>query len=52
MKILARQLTLDLYNCNSKRLENHDDIKEILQNMIGEEPKIILLSVRLLNRCT
>ena len=41
MKILARQLTLDLYNCNSKRLENHDDIKEILQNMIGEEPKII-----------
>lgn len=30
MKILARQLTLDLYNCNTKRLENLEEVKEIL----------------------
>ena len=30
MKILARQLTLDLYNCNTKRLENVEEVKEIL----------------------
>ncbi len=39
MKILARQLTLDLYNCNSKRLENFDEVKEILSGATNSEPK-------------
>ena len=38
MKIIARQLTLDLYNCNSKRLENLEEAKEISrQNSIKEQ---------------
>jgi len=35
MKILARHLTLDLYNCNTKRLEDLDGMKKILQDLIG-----------------
>ena len=41
MKILARQLTLDLYNCDTKPLENFGNLKEILSNLIGEEPTVI-----------
>ena len=41
MKILARQLTLDLYNCNSKRLENIEEVKEILHNTTNSEPQFI-----------
>ena len=41
MKILARQLTLDLYNCNTKRLENFSEIKEILCNLIGDKKNLI-----------
>lgn len=41
MKILARQLTLDLYNCNSKRLENLNDLKEILRGLVGEKVPIV-----------
>lgn len=40
MKILARQLTLDLYNCSQKKLADIDEIKKILQNAVGEEPKL------------
>ena len=37
MKILARQLTLDLYNCNTKRLENVEEVKEILNTATNAE---------------
>ena len=40
MKILARQLTLDLYNCETNRLDNVDDIKDILNNIVGNEPRL------------
>lgn len=40
MKILARQLTLDLYNCNVKRLNNIAEIKITLQDAIGDEPAL------------
>ncbi|MBR2774863.1 MAG: S-adenosylmethionine decarboxylase [Selenomonadaceae bacterium] len=40
MKILARQLTLDLYNCDTNRLSNVDEIKATLVNVIGEEPRL------------
>lgn len=41
MKILSRQLTLDLYNCSAKSLSNLEEVKKILQETIGEEPKLI-----------
>ena len=40
MKILARQLTLDLYNCDTSRLSNADAIKDIFKNFVGEEPRL------------
>lgn len=40
MKILAQQLTLDLYNCNQKRLADVDEINKILKDAVGEEPKL------------
>ena len=40
MKILARQLTLDLYNCDAARLSDVDAIKEILKGVVGEEPRL------------
>ena len=40
MKILARQLTLDLYNCDTSRLSNVDEIKATLVNVIGEKPRL------------
>ena len=36
MKILARQLTIDLYNCNSKRLNDAEEIKSIIIKAIGD----------------
>lgn len=41
MKILARQLTLDLYNCDTSRLSNVDEIKSTLRSVIGEEPQLL-----------
>lgn len=40
MKILSRQLTLDFYNCSDKKLSDIEEIKKILQETIGEEPKL------------
>ena len=40
MKILSRQLTLDLYNCSTKHLSDIEEVKKILQETIGEEPKL------------
>ena len=40
MKILARQLTLDLYNCDASRLNNVDAIKEMFRNAVGSEPRL------------
>ena len=40
MKILARQLTLDLYNCDTSRLENVDDIKDTLRSVFGSVPRL------------
>lgn len=41
MKILARQLTLDLYNCDEKRLTDLGAIRAALKGVFGDEPKII-----------
>ena len=41
MKILARQLTLDLYNCETSRLGNVDAIKDTLKSVIGSEPRLL-----------
>ncbi len=40
MKILARQLTLDLYNCNAKKLNDIAEIKQVLQNITNDEPSL------------
>lgn len=40
MEIMARQLTLDMYNCNSKKLGGVDEIRNILENILGDEPKL------------
>ena len=40
MKILARQLTLDLYNCDTNRLSNGDEIKDTLKSVVGSEPRL------------
>ena len=41
MKILARQLTLDLYNCDTARLGNVDEIKDALKSVMGSKPNLI-----------
>ena len=41
MKILARQLTLDLYNCDTGRLSNIDEIKNTLKGVVESEPRLI-----------
>ncbi len=41
MKILARQLTLDLYNCDTSRLGNVDEIKDTLKSVVGSEPRLV-----------
>ncbi len=38
MKILARQLTLDLYNCNEKNFADFEAIKNILSEIFDAEP--------------
>ena len=35
MKILARQLTIDLYNCNTKKLSDAEEIKNVVAKAIG-----------------
>lgn len=40
MKILARQLTLDLYNCETNRLGGVEEIKDTLKSVIGSEPRL------------
>ena len=40
MKILARQLTVDLYNCDTARLGGVDEIKDTLKSVIGSEPRL------------
>ncbi|MBR4153311.1 MAG: S-adenosylmethionine decarboxylase [Selenomonadaceae bacterium] len=40
MKILARQLTLDLYNCDTSRLGKVDEIKDTLNRVVGNEPNL------------
>ena len=40
MKILARQLTLDLYNCDASRMVNVDEIKDTLKSVVGSEPRL------------
>ena len=41
MKILSRQLTLDLYNCSEKNLSQIDELKALLRETIGDEPRLI-----------
>ncbi len=38
MKISARQLALDLYNCDSKKIYETEELKNILRDIIGGEP--------------
>lgn len=40
MKILARQLTLDLYNCDTNRLSSVDEIKDTLKSSFEDEPRL------------
>ena len=40
MKILARQLTLDLYNCDTSRLDDVDAIKDTLRSVVGSVPRL------------
>ena len=41
MKILARQLTLDLYNCNEKRFTDVEAIKTAVEGVFGSKVKIM-----------
>ena len=41
MKILARQLTLDLYNCNEKRFIDVEAIKTAVKGVFDSEIRII-----------
>ena len=40
MKILARQLTIDFYNCNANRLQDVEEIKAILLNIVGDKTEL------------
>ena len=40
MKILARQLTIDLYNCNPKKLQEIEAIKAVILETIGDKPNL------------
>ena len=40
MKILARQLTLDLYNCDMNRAGTVDEIKDMMKSVVGSEPRL------------
>ncbi|MBR1396291.1 MAG: S-adenosylmethionine decarboxylase [Selenomonadaceae bacterium] len=37
MKILARQLTIDFYNCNSEKLDDIDKIKAVIEEIVGSK---------------
>ena len=39
MKILARQLTLDLYNCNEKKLTDLGAVKNLLSGVFSHAPE-------------
>ena len=41
MKILARQLTLDLYNCNEKRFNDFEAIKTAVESVFNSQAEII-----------
>ena len=40
MKILSRQLTLDLYNCSEKNLSQIDELKKLLAETMGAAPRL------------
>ena len=40
MKVLARQLTIDLYNCNSNKLQDAEEIKSVITKVIGDVPNL------------
>ena len=40
MKILARQLTLDMYNCDMKQAGTVDEIKDMMKSVVGSEPRL------------
>lgn len=40
MNISARQLTLDLYNCNAKKLDDLETVKNVLTEVIGAQPSL------------
>ena len=40
MKILARQLTIDLYNCNPNKLNDIEEIKNVIIKVIGDNPNL------------
>ena len=45
MKILARQLTLDLYNCNDKKFFDFTAIKSVIDSVFDVESKIMSTSL-------
>ncbi len=40
MKIMSRQLTIDLYNCSEKKLKDLDEIKNKIKEVIAGEIKL------------
>ena len=40
MKVLARQLTIDLYNCNIKKLQDAEEIKAVVTKVVGDTPNL------------
>ena len=40
MKVLARQLTIDLYNCNTKKLIDAEEIKAVIIKVVGDTPNL------------
>lgn len=41
MKILARQMTLDLYNCSEKKFSDSDAVKTVIESIFGVECEIV-----------
>ena len=40
MKILARQLTIDLYNCKQNKMHDAEEIKKVLTKAFGDKPTL------------
>lgn len=40
MEIMARQLTIDFYNCGTKHLNNIEELKTVIRNAIGTAPAL------------